>query len=50
MVCAEALRGQSYFDGELDASASVDIERHLAACDECAGCVSLSERSSTRCA
>jgi anti-sigma factor RsiW len=36
MVCAEALRGQSYFDGQLDASASVDIERHLAACDECA--------------
>jgi len=36
MVCAEALRVQSYFDGELDASASVDIERHLAACSACA--------------
>jgi anti-sigma factor RsiW len=36
MACAEALRVQSYFDGELDASASVDIERHVEACDECA--------------
>jgi len=36
MPCIEASRTQEYFDGELDASASVDVERHLEACADCA--------------
>ena len=31
MPCAESLRVQAYFDGELDALAAADIERHLRA-------------------
>jgi anti-sigma factor RsiW len=33
--CAEALRVQAFFDNELDAIASADIERHLEHCAEC---------------
>jgi anti-sigma factor RsiW len=33
--CAEALQVQAYFDGELDALASLEVERHLAQCPEC---------------
>jgi anti-sigma factor RsiW len=36
MACDEALRVQAYFDGELDAGASAEIERHTQACTECA--------------
>ena len=36
MACNEALRLQAYFDGELDASASAEIERHVESCRECA--------------
>ena len=36
MPCTEALRTQEYFDGELDASASVEVERHLETCADCA--------------
>jgi anti-sigma factor RsiW len=35
MACPETLRVQAYFDGELDASAAADIERHVQACCEC---------------
>jgi anti-sigma factor RsiW len=35
MACPEALRVQAHFDGELDASAAADIERHVEACGEC---------------
>jgi len=35
MACPETLRVQAYFDGELDASASAEIERHVEACGEC---------------
>ncbi|MDP9082910.1 MAG: zf-HC2 domain-containing protein [Pseudomonadota bacterium] len=35
MRCAEALRVQAYFDGELDALAAADVERHSEACAEC---------------
>jgi anti-sigma factor RsiW len=35
MACLELLRVQAYFDGELDAGASLDIERHLDSCGEC---------------
>ena len=33
--CAEALRVQAFFDGELDAIASTEVERHLDHCAEC---------------
>jgi anti-sigma factor RsiW len=36
MPCNEALRVQAYFDGELDAVAAMDVERHLENCAECA--------------
>jgi anti-sigma factor RsiW len=35
MDCPESLRVQAYFDGELDASSSLEVERHL---ERCAGC------------
>jgi anti-sigma factor RsiW len=35
MECAENLRVQAYFDGEVDAVTATDVERHLAACEEC---------------
>jgi len=35
MQCAESLRVQGYFDGELDALCAADIERHSEACTEC---------------
>jgi len=35
MRCAESLRVQAYFDGELDALSSADVERHAEACAEC---------------
>jgi anti-sigma factor (TIGR02949 family) len=33
--CAESLRVQAYFDGEVDAIAAADIERHVEHCAEC---------------
>jgi anti-sigma factor (TIGR02949 family) len=33
--CAEALRVQAYFDGEVDAISAADIERHVEHCAEC---------------
>lgn len=36
MSCNEALRLQAYFDGELDATAAVEVERHLEGCADCA--------------
>src|ERR1700684_1174461 len=35
MRCAEALRVQAYFDGELGALPAADVERHSKACAEC---------------
>jgi anti-sigma factor RsiW len=35
MQCAESLRAQAYFDGELDALSAADVERHSEACAEC---------------
>jgi anti-sigma factor RsiW len=35
MRCAESLRVQAYFDGELDSLSAADIERHLEHCVEC---------------
>jgi anti-sigma factor RsiW len=33
--CAESLRVQAYFDGEVDAVAAADIERHMEHCSDC---------------
>jgi anti-sigma factor RsiW len=46
MSCNENLRLQAYFDGELDASAALEIERHLESCAECAAL--LAELEATR--
>jgi anti-sigma factor RsiW len=35
MECAESLRVQAYFDGELDAATAFDTERHVGTCAEC---------------
>jgi anti-sigma factor RsiW len=35
MQCPEALRVQAYFDGEVDAVAAADIERHAQGCVQC---------------
>ncbi|HTY92981.1 MAG TPA: zf-HC2 domain-containing protein [Steroidobacteraceae bacterium] len=35
MQCPETLRLQAYFDGEVDALAAADIERHVQSCREC---------------
>ena len=35
MRCAESLRVQAYFDGEVDAVSAADIERHVEHCAEC---------------
>jgi anti-sigma factor RsiW len=37
VACAEALRVQAYFDGELDVPAARRLEEHLAGCAECRG-------------
>jgi anti-sigma factor RsiW len=36
MSCNEALRVHAYCDGELDAAAAAEIERHLETCPDCA--------------
>ena len=35
MQCAESLRVQAYFDGEVDALSAADVERHAEHCAEC---------------
>ena len=35
MACAESLRVQAYFDGEVDALGAAEIERHLESCPSC---------------
>jgi anti-sigma factor RsiW len=35
MQCPEALRTQAYFDGEVDALASSEVERHMESCAAC---------------
>jgi anti-sigma factor RsiW len=35
MQCAESLRMQAYFDGEVDAVGALDLERHTEHCAEC---------------
>jgi len=36
MSCERALQTQAYLDGEMDSLASVEIERHIESCAECA--------------
>jgi len=36
MPCNEGLRLQAYFDGEIDAGAVLEVERHLQGCADCA--------------
>jgi anti-sigma factor RsiW len=35
MACTEALRTQSYFDGELEVAAAAEVERHIEQCSIC---------------
>jgi anti-sigma factor RsiW len=35
MQCAEAMRVQAYFDGEVDAVSALEVERHAEHCPEC---------------
>lgn len=35
MPCAESLRVQAYFDGEVDSLSAAEIERHVENCSEC---------------
>ncbi len=35
MECAESLRVQAYFDGEVEAATAFELERHIATCAEC---------------
>jgi anti-sigma factor RsiW len=35
MPCPESLRVQAYFDAEVDAISTADIERHIAGCPQC---------------
>ena len=46
MRCAESLRVQAYFDGELHALSAADIERHGGFCAECGGLLEELERES----
>jgi anti-sigma factor (TIGR02949 family) len=45
--CAESLRVQAYFDGEVDAISAADIERHVANCGECSALLGDLERVRT---
>lgn len=39
MQCAESLRVQAYFDGEVDAVSAADIEKHIDHCAECSALI-----------
>jgi len=45
MQCAESLRVQAYFDGEVDALAAADIERHIENCAACHALLQQLERT-----
>lgn len=47
MACAEALRVQAYFDGELEGAAAGDVQRHLQGCADCRALVEDLERLRT---
>jgi anti-sigma factor RsiW len=43
MSCDRQLRTQAYFDGELDAAAALEVEKHLETCAECAAVLEQTE-------
>lgn len=45
MACAETLRVQAYFDGELDAAEALRVEEHLQHCPECISSVEELDRA-----
>jgi anti-sigma factor RsiW len=45
LSCAEALRVQAYFDGELKSAESSEVEAHLRGCPECHGLLAELERA-----
>jgi anti-sigma factor RsiW len=45
LSCAEALRVQAYFDGELRSAESAEVEAHLRGCPECHGLMAELERA-----
>jgi len=47
MTCAENLRVQAYFDGEVDSVAAMEIERHIGQCTECTRLIQHLERTRT---
>lgn len=47
MQCAESLRAQAYFDGQVDAVLASDIERHVEHCLECQALLQDLERTRT---
>jgi anti-sigma factor RsiW len=47
MSCAESLRVQAYFDGEVDAVSAIDIERHIEQCVECRSLLQYLEETRT---
>jgi anti-sigma factor (TIGR02949 family) len=47
MSCAESLRVQAYFDGEVDAVSAIDIERHIEQCVECRSLLQYLEQTRT---
>ena len=47
MGCAESLRVQAYFDGEVDAVSAADVERHTEHCAECRALLQDLERTRT---
>ncbi|MDP9089510.1 MAG: zf-HC2 domain-containing protein [Pseudomonadota bacterium] len=48
MQCAESLRVQAYFDGEVDAVSAAEIERHVEHCAECRALLQDLEQVRTR--
>jgi anti-sigma factor RsiW len=46
--CVEHLRVQAYFDGEVDALAAADIERHAEHCPECSALLASLEETRSR--
>ncbi|HEY3654120.1 MAG TPA: zf-HC2 domain-containing protein [Steroidobacteraceae bacterium] len=47
MKCAESLRTQAYFDGEVDAMSAAEIERHAEHCPECSALLQDLEQTRT---
>ena len=44
MACAESLRVQAYFDGQVDPASTAGIKQHIEGCAECAALLRELER------